>query len=166
MEFVWLTTEQLNVLGHGDEILRPYFKGTMGCDELPPEPERIQGRAYIVNTDPSHLPGEHWLGIWTENETCEIMESYGVPLTSFENIEPLMVWLNQWPKVKRNSQTIQSLRTASCGDYALAYLMFKARGYSLDDFLSNFSKTDYVKNDDMIGEFLETFVKNEIKELE
>ena len=80
-----------------------------------------------MNTDPSHLPGEHWLGIWTENDTCEIMESYGVPLTTFENIEPLMVWLNQWNKVRRNMQTIQSIQTASCGDYALTYLMFKAR---------------------------------------
>lgn len=54
----------------------------------------------------------------------------------------------------------------SCGDYVLIYLMFKVWGYFLDDFLVNFFKIDYVKNDDIIGEVLEIFVKNEIKELE
>ena len=166
MEYVWLTTDHLNVLGKGDEKLKPYFKGTMGCDELPLQPERIEPQAYIVNTDPSNLPGQHWLGIWTENDTCEIMDSYGVPLTTFTDITPLLVWLNQWNHVRRNRQTIQSIRTASCGDYALVYLMFKARGHSLDDFLSHFSKTDYVGNDDVIGEVLEKFVNNEIKELQ
>lgn len=166
MEFVWLNTDQLNVLGSGDEPLKPYFVGTMGCDQLPTTPERVEPRAYIVNTDPSHLPGEHWLGIWTENDTCEIMESYGVPLTYFENIDPLIMWLNQWPKLRRNEQMVQSIQSAGCGDYALVYLMCKARGYSLNDFLSPFSKTDFVMNDDIIGEVLETFVKNEIKELE
>ena len=165
MQFVWLTTDQLNRLGRGDEELSPYFKGTSGCDELPMTPNRVAPRAYIVNTDPSYLSGEHWLGIWTENDTCEIMESYGLPLQHFENIDPLLIWLNQWTDVKRNKKTIQSVKSAGCGAYSLLYLMYKARGYSLDDFLANFSDKDYVKNDQMIGKALEAFLKDEIKEL-
>lgn len=165
MEFVWLSTEQLNLLGKSDEVLGPYFKGTSGCDQLPSDPQRDVPQAYIVNTDPSHLPGQHWLGIWTYRDTCEVMDSYGLPLHSYPHIEPLEEWLKQWSRVHHSRQTLQSINTASCGDYALIYLMCKARGMTLRDFLKLFSNTDYVSNDARVGDILEQLVRNEIKEI-
>ena len=39
----------------------------------------------------------------------------------------------------------------SCGDYALMFLVLKARGASMHDFLSLFSSKDFVSNDREVG---------------
>lgn len=98
----------------------------MPCDALLSRPEVYAKRVYIVNTDPSYLPGHHWLGLWTENNRFELMDSYGLPLHSYPHLAPFLVWLNQWKYGKKNDQTLQAIETSSCGNYALLYLMCKA----------------------------------------
>ncbi|CAH3169431.1 unnamed protein product [Pocillopora meandrina] len=99
MEFVWLTTNQLNALADSDPELRKYFVSALACDELPESPERVKPRAYIVNTHPADKPGEHWIAVWTEHDSCEILDSYGLDLTTYEFLTPFIVWLNRWSYV-------------------------------------------------------------------
>ena len=47
--------------------------------------------AYIVNTDPAGELGQHWLRLWTEQNKCEIFDSYCLPLHVYTNPE-----LHQW----------------------------------------------------------------------
>ena len=103
MEFVWLTTNQLNALADSDPELRKYFVGALACDELPKSPERVKPRAYIVNTHPADKPGEHWIAVWTEHDSCEISNSYGLDLATCEFLTPFIVWLNRWPYVRKNT---------------------------------------------------------------
>ena len=37
-----------------------------------------------------------WIGVWTEANTCEILDSNGLDLATYEFITPLLVWLNKW----------------------------------------------------------------------
>ena len=60
----------------------------------------------------------------------------------------------------------QLVKTASCVDYALVYLLCKARGKSMDDFLAMFSEHDHVGNDDKVGDLLEEIIKAQIKSSE
>ena len=46
------------------------------------------------------------------------------------------------------------------------YLMYKARGKSMEDFLKLFSKHDLASNDEKVGDILEDIVENEIKAFE
>ena len=78
----------------------------MACDQLPEHPEKLDRRAYIVNTDPSHLPGQHWLGVWTEHDTCEVLDSYGLPFSHYEHLKPFIAWLNKWSCVRRNDAPV------------------------------------------------------------
>ena len=55
------------------------------------------------------------------------------------------------------------MKTASCGDYAIVYLLFKARGQSIDDFLAIFSEHSYVENDDNVGDLLIEIIQAQIK---
>ena len=163
MEFVWLTTNQLNALADSDPELRKYFVSALACDELPESPERVKPRAYIVNTHLADKPGEHWRAVWTEHDSCEILDSYGLDLTTYEFLTPFIVWLNRWPYVRKNTRALQSVKTASCGNYAIIYLMCKARRKSMDEFFSMFSKKDYVGNDDKVGDMLEDIIQSLIK---
>ena len=95
MGFVWLTTNQLNALAGSDPELRKYFVSALACDELPVSPERVKPRAYFVNTHPADKPGENWIAVWTEHDSCEILDSYGLDLTTYEFLTPFIVRLNR-----------------------------------------------------------------------
>ena len=100
--------------------------------------------AYIVNTDPHDEPGRHWIAIWTEGNVSEIMDSYGLSLEVYGTTDPLLEWLNRHFKYQlHNGQSLQSLFSQSCGDYALMYLIDRAEGRSMQQFLNRFKKKDY-----------------------
>ena len=55
------------------------FYGVFPADDLPKPASKITKSAYFVNTDPKGEPGQHWLAIWTENNVCEVFDSYVYP---------------------------------------------------------------------------------------
>ena len=91
MEFVWLTTNQLNALTDSDSELCKYFVSTLACDELPKTPQHVRPRAYIVNTHLADKPGEYWVAVWTENDTCELLDSNVLPLTTYEIVVTTLI---------------------------------------------------------------------------
>ena len=58
MEFVALIDSVLRYLAQDDLELRPYFRGIFPADQLP-STSKHRVNAYIVNTDPAGLPGQH-----------------------------------------------------------------------------------------------------------
>ena len=100
----------------------------------------MKSRAYIVNTYPVEKPGERWIAVWTEHDSCEILDSYGLDLTTYEFLTQFIVWLKRWPYLCKNTRALQSVKTASCGNYAIIYFMCKARRKSMDDFFPCFQK--------------------------
>ena len=118
------------------------FYGTVACDRLPKSPVKKRPQGYIVNTDPHDQPGQHWLAVWTDQNVCEVMDSYALPLERYEQATPLREWIVQhWKYVVTNGKSLQAISSKSCGDYALLYLKAKARGRTLQEFLNDFSIT-------------------------
>ena len=77
MDFVPTTTKQLATLAEHDTHLRPYFAGVLASDRLPASPIKSRPQGYIVNVDRHDSQGSHWLGVWTDDDTCEVMDSFG-----------------------------------------------------------------------------------------
>ena len=94
MEFVPLSDTTLRFLALDDPWLKRVFRGVVPSDRLPRRPSRTTRAAYIVNTYTAGEPGRHWLGLWTENDVCEVFDSYGLPLITYEAPE-LMEWLDR-----------------------------------------------------------------------
>lgn len=158
MELVALNNVQLDYLAREDQILKPYFHGTVACDRLPKKPSRVPC-GYIVNTDPHDQPGRHWLGVWTDGNVCEVMDSFALPLENYETTQPLQEWIvKHWKYHVTNGKSLQALNSKSCGDYALLYLKEKAHGRTLSDFLKQFSRYDYVKNDHRVGQKIKRLI--------
>ena len=164
MEKVPLNNVQLHHLASADTILEPHFYGTVACDRLPRRLVKKEPRGYIMNTDPHDRPGKHWLALWTHSGSVgEVMDSYALPLDSYEATEPLKDWLKTpWKYVVKNGQSLQSIYSKSCSDYASFYLKDRARGQSMNDYLSRFSKHDYVDNDHKVGQMLKKLIVNEL----
>ena len=81
MEFVALCDTVSRALALDDPQLRGVFQGVYPADQLPRSPTKTIHTAYIVNTDPAGEPGQYWLGLWTQQNKCEIFDSYGLPCT-------------------------------------------------------------------------------------
>ena len=162
MEKVILTTSQLNQLAFHHPTLATSFYGTVPCDGLPDIPDVSRPQAYIVNTDPSGQPGQHWLGVWTEENACEVFDSFALDLKTYGTTEALQTWLRRHFKyVTSNGQSVQSLHNQSCGGHALMFLVAKSQGQSLSSFLRTWSRHDYVANDHRVGQWVRELIFKE-----
>ena len=96
MEKVTLNNVQLDHLATGDALLKPYFNAAVACDRLPRRKIKNETCGYIVNTDPHNRPGRNWLALWIHSgNVCEVIDSYALPLGSYETTEPLQDWLKR-----------------------------------------------------------------------
>ena len=75
------------------------------------------------------------------------MDSYALPLDYYSQAQPLRDWLTQWKYVVTNGTSLQGLHSQACGHYALMYLKTRAHGFTLQDFVKNFSDYNRVQND-------------------
>ena len=115
MEYVALTDQQLSYLAREDPALKCVFYGTVPCDGLPKSPVKDKPRAYIVNTDPHDQPGQHWIALWTQNNVCEVMDSYALPLDVYHQATPLKQWvMKHWKYVVTNGSSLQGLHSKAC----------------------------------------------------
>ena len=160
MEFVPLSDTVLSYLAQDDRELKPYFRGVFPADKLPPVSKK-RVNAYIVNTDPAGEPGEHWFGIWTYHNICEVFDSYGLPLSSYKN-PTLQTWFKQWKEVISSDQPLQAMDSFTCGHYVLFFLKAKARHASFQDFLAQWHLNNLVLNDRRVGEKLQRLIKTEL----
>ena len=123
------------------------FQGVYPSDRLPERPPKTTRCAFIVNTDPAGEPGQHWLGLWTEEGVCEVMDSYGLPLTVYE-APGMHEWIaRHWKYVVRNDRTLQAYESRACGHYAFAYLQDRVRRRTLLEFVESFRGGDYLERD-------------------
>ena len=119
-------------------------------------------RTQAGKTAGSDHPGQHWLAVWTDQNVCEVLDSYALPLERYEQATPLREWIvKHWKYVVTNGKSLQAVNSKSCGDYALLYLKARARGRTLQDF----SDHDYVSSDHQAGQRLQQFIVGQENEM-
>lgn len=160
MELIPLTTTHLQTLANRDPELREKFVGVFAADRLPPLP-LPHDKGLIINTDPHDKPGQHWLAAWIKGNQCEVFDSYGLPLETY-NHPDLQAFFRRYKYLTASSQTLQALDSMACGHYTLAYLKHKARGNDLRDFLTLWDKHDFVANDERVAATLKDTVLREL----
>ena len=160
MEKVALNNTQLDYLAYTHDKLGRIYGGTLPCDRLPKTRSDEGVHAYIVNTDPDGKPGKHWIALWTTGEDCELFDSFALPLKTYKDSEPLRHWIERhYNRCEGNAWPVQSITTQTCGYYALFYLMMKANGHSMEDFLTLFKKDDFLLNDNLVASWLKRLIE-------
>ena len=85
--------------------------------------------AYVANTDPSSLSGEHWVAFYHLSPShLEFFDSYGCPTDDY-NI-PIPPTITQ---IDINSHQIQSNNSSDCSQYCIFYLYQRAHGMPLPE---------------------------------
>ena len=119
-----------------DSYAKKLFKGVYPKDQLPTV--EYLG-SYVVNTDPSTAPGEHWVAMLFNNpRSAEFFDSYGLHPIVYGLTDFLDSHSSSWTY---NSKTLQSLISEVCGHCTVYYILFCSRGCSLSDNVSLNDKT-------------------------
>ena len=145
-------TIQIERILEKDSYTKKIFKGVYPKDLLPTV--EYPG-SYVLNTDPSSSPGEHWVGVhFTDVGSAEHFDSYGLHpivhgLTGF-----LDSYFSSW---LYNSKALQSLIFQVCGHYTIYYI-FRSGGCSRPEILSRFSSI-FALNDRTVQHFVENLLK-------
>ena len=110
------------------------FNGVFAANQIP---RTGKEGGYIINTENSSKPGQHWVAIYQDCKgKCEYFDSFGLPPIQFEIVEYISEFA---PKGCRyNNLVMQQKNAISCGLYCIFFLKCKFAGQTLDSFVSLF----------------------------
>lgn len=135
-----------------DALMRnaPSYRGTFSRDTIPD----VTG-LMIVNTDPSHLPGTHWIAIFIDprRQRGEYFDSFGRPPDEHFN-NYMNAHCSNWIYNKRQ---LQSIVSKYCGYYCVVYCLLRSAGKDMISFIKIFSR-DTGYNDVLIKKCLRLIV--------
>ena len=135
-----------------DKLASQSFVRVFAADRLPVK--EFPG-SYVVNTDETGQPGQHWVAFYTVDDTVECFDSFGKnPGVYSVHIKE---WLDDVYQVVQ-CETLQSEDTAVCGHYCMFFLLLRSYGFSYEDVISAFT-SDTVINDKFVCKFVNKFFK-------
>ena len=128
----------------GDALSKKCFVNVLARDQLPLKIKYPS--SFVINTDKSSKPGEHWLAIYYDkNGTCEFFDPLGFS-PKYYNLDEFFKSTSK--EYFYNSQQLQGLFSKYCGYYCTLFIMVKSRNHNLKFFLKLFSKN--TKTNDLI----------------
>lgn len=148
-----MNSMEIKNIMQSNEKTKKVFKGVYACDRLPKRITR-KPACLIVNTDPAHKPGTHWIAIYiSKSGKSEYFDSYGNPPYLKSVINFMYRHGNGYIY---NMKQLQSLFSSYCGNYCCQYILHRSHGCSFKTFISSFSNST-INNDKIL---IKNFRKN------
>lgn len=116
-----------------DPYIRLFYGGVIALDQLPSVISKPS--VYIVNTDPAHLPGTHWLAVYFDSPVSEHFDSSGQkppPSLELELIFHSSMYMY-------NTSRVQSFTSNTCGEFSLFFCYFRCRGFTFKEIMNMFT---------------------------
>ena len=112
--------------------------------------------AYIINTDPSHLPGQHWIALFlSRNGFVEIFDSLGYHPHHYPFLKTYLIGR----RFNYNTNRWQNVGTATCGQFCLFYLYHRCRGWRLPQMTDFYWNSDIRRNENMVSLFMSHYFR-------
>ena len=143
-----MDTRQITSILNSCNTTKKIFRGVYPLDHIN---ECHGSGVYICNTDPSDMPGQHWIAIaLSEDGEGEYFDSFGLPPLKQEFSTFLNKEARQWTY---NSECLQHPLSTVCGQYCVLYVFNYAKGRNLNYFLSKFDK-NLLENDYFVHDYV------------
>ena len=153
-----MSTEPLTT--HDLDSMLKYFDMFIGT--FPSDKVIIQDtgypQAFIINTEPDHLDGEHWTALIVLHKKCFFFDPLGYQILNVRLLESLKS--KGITKYKYNSCQIQSIFSNKCGYFCAAFNLSFIHGYSYPKFMSNFV-TEIKQNDRLCFQFIKNHLNKQ-----
>jgi len=135
-----------------DKFASQSFVGVFAADRLPVK--EFPG-SYVVNTDETGQPGQHWVAFYTVDDTIECFDSFGKDPGVYN--AHIKKWLDDTYKVIQ-CETIQSDDTTVCGQHCLFFILLRSYKLSYEDVMSAYTEnTEF--NDRLVCKFINKFCR-------
>lgn len=121
-----------------------YFYGVYPANKLPRT--FLKPAIFVVNTDPSHKEGTHWLAMYIPRKgPAEYFDSYGLKPKYFKK------FLNRnASSYIYSNKRLQGDYSSYCGHYCCVFLHCRSRGVKMQELLKIFSQENFNRNDEII----------------
>ena len=130
-----MDTIQLSNILKRDKFTKKYFSGVLSIDLLPIK-KIGKTCSFIINTQNSTLPGEHWFAIFLpKSGKIEYFDSYGLKPINQEVYSFIKANGN---KYIYNQKRIQSEDSQNCGKFCIFYIYMRSRNFSMNKILKFF----------------------------
>ena len=116
------TTDNFQLDKVGKQLFGNKYIGTFSSDNIP---TMRQGQYCIVNTDPSNMPGEHWVGLARMSKKILFYDSFG---RTSKSLMPSLLQTN----MNTDLDAEQDILEKSCGQRCIGLLtIFDKHGWKL-----------------------------------
>ena len=130
-------------------------RGVFSSNNLP-QRVSVYPSAYICNTDPSYLPGSHWIVFWIHSpHYAEFYDSLGKPPEYYGEAFEIFLQNNCGSCVYNNIQ-IQNKKSVTCGYHILFYLWMKCYNYVMSQIIRILLQS--VNPDEHVIEFVSRYL--------
>lgn len=154
-----MNTAEITKVLLSDIYARRVFCGVFPRDKLPRRIKSYRPCAFVINTDDSAGPGEHWVGVFYDGlGKCEYFDSFGVP-PLHRDIESFLM-RNSLFNYRYNYRMLQHATSSTCGLYVIYYILIKSRGGSLFRVLRPFYSYNTQTNDQIVIRLVRPFLKS------
>jgi len=148
------------VLSEMCEKLISNFVGVYSSDRIPLKCYKLKNFCMILNLDSHNEPGSHFVSIHYKNNYLEYFDSYGLPPIIPKIIDFIRyLTTNKNAALKINKKKIQSNTSMFCGLFCLGHLMSKNLMFTMDDYVSIYSKNTLELNDELVVYFITNVLK-------
>lgn len=107
---------------------------------------------YVLNTDNSYGPGEHWcLAFFFPPSNCEFFDPLAFHPKTYGFDSPLK---DQASLITFNNIRVQSFFSSTCGHHCLYYALKRAHGWSPEAIMRTYQPFDFPSNDRMVYNFV------------
>ena len=145
-----MNTIQIDKILRRNAITKRFYIGCFASDRIPLSISTFPF-CMVVNTDPSMLPGSHWIAIFCSSpSSADYFDSLGFwPPFSFY----IKKYLSNFTKVSYNNIQIQQPGGHTCGKYAVFFLFMRCSGFSIENIILILSR---VNADRFVSQFIAT----------
>ena len=149
-----MDTRDISLILSKDTYSRRVFKGVFPRNKLS-DPGSRGPSAYVINTDPDHRPGEHWVGVWFNGKGgAEYFDSLGLPPLH----QDIKKFINKNSfAYSRNRRPVQPLLSYTCGLYVIYFILMKSRGATMGRVLAPFHPLRGRANDRYVYRFVRAY---------
>lgn len=140
-------TSQLQKALENDEHTEKFNPEVTSADGVLPLVKKNPNKYLIIgNTDPSSLPGTHWVLFFRRSSSHSpiFFDSYG------EKPSYYYAGWKLFDSNRRSKEDFQQQHTTVCGDFCLYVARRVSAGYSLQTVLESFQPQDEKQNDEMV----------------
>ena len=152
-----MNSDQLLDFVHKDPILKRFMRGVYASNTVPDVVTRYPS-AFIINTQPLPLPGEHWVTVIIHSSSeADFFDSLGKHPENYQEIENFINKNSKYCNFK--CKRLQPSYSDLCGLYVLVFLISRlCLKLSVSSAYGLFS-SNIQRNDNFVRTFIHEFLK-------